>query len=85
MALEKFHYKVDDKREIVLPKFNKLPFGVMRKIRNLDESEQIFTIFEEAADPKSLKILDTLDMEQIGDLVEKWNKDAGVSVGESED
>ena len=85
MALEKFHYTTESNKKISLPKFDALPFGVVRKIRKADETEQFFLMFEEAADEKTLKIIDELPMPVIADLIDAWQKDAGVSVGESSD
>ena len=85
MALEKFHYTTESNKKITLPKFDALPFGVVRRIRNADDTEQFFLLLEEAADERSLKVIDDMPMPEIADLVEAWQKDAGVSVGESSD
>ena len=85
MALEKFHYTTEPNKKITLPKFDALPFGVVRRIRNADDTEQFFLLLEEAADERSLKVIDDMPMPEIADLVEAWQKDAGVSVGESSD
>ncbi|MGP5930342.1 hypothetical protein [Corynebacterium glyciniphilum] len=84
--MEKFHYTVPDtKKKITLPSFGHLPFGVIRRIRKADETEQFFLLLEESADERSLKIIDDLSMPEIADLVDAWQKDAGVTVGESSD
>lgn len=82
MALEKFHYTYDSKK-FTLPKFDQLPFGVIRKLRKLPDEEQFFQMFELAADDKALAVIDTMGMKDIEKLVEEWQKDAGVSQGES--
>ncbi|MGJ4168881.1 MAG: hypothetical protein DI609_05580 [Corynebacterium urealyticum] len=82
MALEKFHYEHGNKK-ISLPKFNQLPFGTMRKIRRESMEEQMFLMFELAADEKSLAVLDTMTMDEINDLVIAWQDDSGITQGES--
>ncbi|MBC6767331.1 hypothetical protein ACOJA0_03325 [Corynebacterium amycolatum] len=82
MALEKFHHEFDGKK-FTLPKFDQLPFGVIRKLRKLPDEEQFFQMFELAADDKALAVIDTMGMKDIEKLVEDWQKDAGVTQGES--
>lgn len=83
---EKFHYTVG-KKKITLPRFGNLPFGVIRKIRKLDEVEQLFTLFELVLDkdPDTLAIIDTMEQEAVQELIVAWQKDSGVTVGESEE
>lgn len=80
----KFNYTFNGET-IELPRFDKLPFGVMRKMRKADEDEQAFILFESAASYEDLGVIDTMDVDEIGDLLEAWQKDAGVTTGESED
>lgn len=82
MALEKFHYEYEGKK-FTLPKFDQLPFGVIRKLRKESEDEQFFQMFELAADEKALAIIDTMGMKDIEELVTAWQKDSGVTSGES--
>ena len=80
----KFNYTFNGKN-IELPRFDKLPFGTMRKMRKASEEEQGFLIFESTADEKTLDIIDTMTIDEIGELLEAWQKDSGVTTGESED
>lgn len=82
MATEKFHYTFNGKK-FTLPKFDQLPFGVIRKLRKQDEEDQFFQLFELAADDKALAIIDQMGMTDINDLVTAWQKDANITVGES--
>lgn len=82
--LEKFVYEVDSKRKITLPKFGQVPFGVIRKSRKMDPEEQFYFMFEELLDDKGLAVLDGLTSDQVGDLMDKWQNESGVSLGESE-
>lgn len=79
----KFNYTFNGEN-IELPRFDKLPFGVMRKMRKADETEQAFLLFESAASEESLEVIDTMGVDEIGELLEAWQKDAGVTTGESE-
>lgn len=81
---EKFVYEVDSKRKVTLPKFGEVPFGVVRKSRKMDPEEQFYFMFEELLDEKGLAVLDSLTSEQVGDLMDQWQAEAGVGVGESE-
>lgn len=80
----KFNYEYNGKN-IELPRFDKLPFGVMRKMRKADEDEQAFLLFETAASEEALEVIDTMDIDDIDGLLEAWQKAAGVTTGESED
>ena len=82
MALEKFHYEYEGKK-FTLPKFDQLPFGVIRKLRKESEDEQLFQMFELAADEKALAVIDQMGMKDIEALMTAWQKEAGVTQGES--
>lgn len=82
---EKFVYEVDSRKKITLPKFGEVPFGVIRKSRKMDSEEQFYFLFEELLDEKGLAVLDTLTSKQVGELMDMWQGEAGVSLGESED
>lgn len=82
---DKFVYEVDSRKKIVLPKFGQVPFGVIRKSRNMDPEEQFYFMFEELLDEKGLAVLDSLTADQVADLMDSWQNEAGVGLGESED
>lgn len=87
MATEKFHYTTESKKKVTLPKFGNLPFGIIRKLRTEDEIEQFFLLFEEVFknDPGQLAIIDDMGQDEVLELMTAWQKDSGVSVGESEE
>lgn len=80
----KFNYEHNG-QDIELPRFDKLPFGTLRRMRKVDEDDQPFVLFEHTASDEALEVIDTMDIDEIGDLLEAWQKAAGVTVGESED
>lgn len=82
MATEKFHHRLEDGREVVLPHMKNIKVGVIRKLRDEDEAGQMFGILEAVADPDMLAIIDDLDGEQMEELMSAWQK-ASVSLGES--
>ena len=82
---DKFVYEVDSRKKIVLPKFGQVPFGVIRKSRKMDPEEQFYFMFEELLDEKGLAVLDSLTADQVADLMDSWQNEAGVGLGESED
>lgn len=85
MAMEKFHYEVGGKK-VVLPKFaDVMTFGFARKTRKKSQAEQMFELVESAADEKTLKVLDTMKASDMEKFFTAWQKDSGVTVGESGD
>jgi len=82
---DKFVYEVDSRKKIGLPKFGQVPFGVIRKSRKMDPEEQFYFMFEELLDEKGLAVLDSLTADQVADLMDSWQNEAGVGLGESED
>lgn len=79
---EQFHHEVNGKT-VTLPHLKNLPFGVIRKLRNEDPAEQLFSLVEQTADEDALEVIDTLGMEQVNELFTAWQEASGVSLGES--
>lgn len=94
MAMEKFHYTLsydvtdDDgdstvqKHKLSLPKFDAIPFGLIRKYRKLDEAEQFFSLLEDLLSEKDLAALDQTGQGAVRDLMNAWQKDSNVTLGE---
>ncbi|MGV3564153.1 MAG: hypothetical protein ACO1ON_12825, partial [Nocardioides sp.] len=72
MTAEKFHHPGPSGKDIVLPKFKHVPAGVIRKTRNSNAADQIFTAIEAVADAKTLELIDGLSSEGLNDLVKAW-------------
>lgn len=93
MAFEKFHYTLhipadtargaDKTYDLVLPKFENLPFGLIRKHRKAPPAEQFFLILEDVLTDKDLENLDKATQKQVSELFQDWQKDSAVTVGES--
>ena len=81
---EKFYWPVG-KKKLVLPKFGNLPIGIIRKLRNESELEQLFLPFEILFkdEPEQLDLFDTMTQADVLKLMPAWQKDSGVEMGES--
>ncbi|UJQ86182.1 tail assembly chaperone [Gordonia phage GiKK] len=91
---EKFHHKIivgyDDegdpiREKVSLPRFKSIPFGLIRKNRSLPEAEQFFSLLEAVASEEDLAKMDKAAQSEMEALMDAWQEDSGVSVGESED
>lgn len=69
--------------EVRLPKFGQIKFGVIRRMRKEDPSEQMFMLVEEVSDEATLAVIDDLPQKEIEALFTKWQEDSGVDQGES--
>lgn len=82
MTTEKFHWATPSGDELVLPHMGKIKAGVLRKIRNADSVDAMFTLLESVADEATLAKVDDLDADDLNRLFEDWQK-AGGAAGES--
>jgi len=69
--------------EIRLPLLSELKTGVVRKIRNLDAGDQVFTIIEMLCTDDELAAVDEMTQPELAKLMEDWQEASGISVGES--
>ncbi len=67
-------------KSVELPEFGQLPVGVLRKARNVEESEQTWFILEELLSDKDLKVIDSLPTSEFVKHMRAWTQ--GVSLGE---
>lgn len=81
--MEKFHHTLPDGHELVLPRFENVPVGVIRKTRRLEQADQVFTILEEIMSPADLEHVDKLDRSEFNEVVKAWREGSSVDVGES--
>lgn len=79
-----FEYTHDGKK-ITLPLMNKIKFGIIRKLRKLDDTEQMFSMIELVADEKTLAVIDDMDQDEIKKFMSEWNEASGVDLGESDE
>lgn len=97
MAFEKFHHKlitgfeednsgkeVPIKERVSLPKFDQIPFGLIRKNRRLPQEEQFFALLEQVASEDDLEKMDRAPQSEMEKLMEAWQEDSGITPGESE-
>ncbi|QPK78263.1 hypothetical protein G7Y31_06645 [Corynebacterium lizhenjunii] len=76
-----FTYTIEGK-DVELPAIKSLPFGVMRKIRKLEEVDQVFTMLEMVVDEDTMAVLDELPAVAVLEMVQAWQEEgnAGESV-----
>lgn len=83
MTTENFHYTTRAGAALTLPRFDQLPFGVVRRLRHQEPTEQVFSLIEEVCDEGTLAVVDTLTTQEITDLYTAWQREGQVSQGES--
>jgi hypothetical protein len=78
-----FEFKVGSK-SFSVPKFEHLAVGVLEAIENAPDNAigPYLSVFGEADSPIG-KAIRTLDKDQLTALVQAWQADSGVAVGES--
>ena len=93
MALENFYYELplydSDGAELAparlkLPKYKNIPFGLIRKNRGKDPGEQVFSLIESLLSERDLEVVDSARQDDVIKLLTAWQKDSGLSEGESE-
>lgn len=80
---EPFIWEAPNGGEVTLTPFNRLPFGLFRKSRNLSDEERTYMMLEAATDADGLAIIDELPMADIDGLFEAWANASGVELPQS--
>lgn len=79
-----FTYRTLAGTTVTLPRFKSImTFGRARRMRKMDEGEQMFSVMEEVCDSAALEALDGMDLKETEAFFSAWQKDSGVDVGES--
>ncbi|KZM68361.1 hypothetical protein [Nocardia terpenica] len=81
--LEKFSYTTSAGKKLSLPRMENVPFGLIRRLRKEDDTEQFFALIEGVAAGKDLAVIDTMTQAEVKDLMDAWQKDSTISLGES--
>lgn len=69
-------------KKVSLPLFSDIPVGALRAARKAtDDMDKAFLIFENVLDDKTLAVIDSLTVSQLGELIAGWT--SGAPVGES--
>ena len=82
MTTEKFHWTTPAGADIALPYMSRLPVGLLRRVRKLEEMDGMFTILEEICDAETLAKVDGLEVKDLESLATAWQT-ATASLGES--
>ena len=77
-----FVYPVGE-TEIVLPSLSYLKPGLVRRLRRMNGTDQMYSLFEEVLDEKTLEVIDEMDPDEFEAMREQWHKHSGVGPGES--
>ena len=81
--MEKFHHILPDGYELVLPRFENIEVGVVRRIRKLGQIDQIFTLLEHYLDEEALEHFDKLQREDLEGFANAWRAGSSNTLGES--
>ena len=80
-----FTHTFDTGETVTLPRFKSvMTFGRVRKMRKLDEAEQMFALMEDVCDDAALAVLDERGIDELEGMFTAWQADSGVSLGESQ-
>ncbi|CAM3953473.1 hypothetical protein NONI108955_01245 [Nocardia ninae] len=85
MVMEKFTHTTAGGKTISLPRMENIPFGIIRKLRKENDTEQFFALIEGVAAAKDLAVIDAMTQAQVRELMNAWQKDSGIELGESSD
>lgn len=80
---EPFVWESPDGESVTLTPFNKLPFGLFRKSRNVTDEERTYMLIEAATDEAGLAVVDKQPMDEVDGLFEAWAQASGVELPES--
>lgn len=82
-SAEPFAWTAPDGRRVDLKPFDRLPTGVFRKAKSMDEMEATFALIEAATDAAGLEVIDDLAIGDLDQLFSAWSAAAGVDLPQS--
>lgn len=80
---ESFTFTHDGESYTLKPTLEHITPGFLRRIRKLDDLDAFFTILEEIADEKQLKVVDNMTHKEFGELSREFFGHLGAQRGES--
>jgi hypothetical protein len=78
-----FAYVAESGATITVPKFKRIPMGIVRQMRRESPIEQMFLILEKLASKETLAVIDVMGADEFNTFVEAWQADSGITAGES--
>lgn len=69
--------------EITLPSLSYLKPGLVRRLRRLNGTDQMYTLLEEVLDDDTLAVIDEMDPDDFDAMREQWHKHSGIDMGKS--
>lgn len=80
---EPYVWTSPDGREVTLKAFDRLPAGIFRKAKNMDEMEATFALIEAATDEAGLEVVDELPIGDLDQLFDAWSDASEASLPQS--
>lgn len=78
---EPFVYEFDGET-ITLPSLAMVEAGFVRRVRKLDQADQLFTLIEEKADADALAAIDRMTAPEFTKFQKAWRAHSGIGLGE---
>lgn len=69
--------------EITLPSLSYLKPGLVRRLRRMNGTDQMYTLLEEVLDDDTLAVIDEMDPDDFDAMREQWHKHSGIDMGKS--
>lgn len=83
IAQNRFEFELPDGTEVSIPKAKYMTVGQVEKMSMLQGELKITDILELFGDMGAADAVRSLDIEQMTALMEAWQSDSGISLGES--
>jgi len=83
IAQNRFEFELPDGTEVSMPKAKYLTVGQIEKLNGLGGEVSLIDVLELFDEKGPAEAVRTLDSEQLADLMEAWQVDSGIKVGES--
>lgn len=78
-----YTWTTPDGESVTLVPFDRIPAGVFRRARAMDEMAMTFELLEHATDPEGLEVIDRLPIGELEELFSAWSEAGGISGPES--
>lgn len=82
-STDHYDWTAPDGRVVTLKSFKRLPAGIFRKAKDMNEMDSTFAVIEAAVDADGLAIVDELELGQLEKLFNDWAAAAGVDSPQS--
>lgn len=82
LNLDDHEFEGPDGETYSIPSFGKFTAGDIRRVREMDEVSQMFTLVEQVTEdaPETLDAIDSMTLKRVGEFFTEWQAAAGVTV-----